>query len=278
LHFALATPRRIVGLVTEFETPAIKAFVARLGQELAFAQVLIRRNSAGFELRHVRDSKTPVDKLRAVSCADARTLAQFTTDGVFRPLKSAPNLQSGWRIVVPDAAGLEVALNHLYPGALADWLATASGTPPVTHYREFTQRQSGMYRITTFLDDAQAGAMIRACCHESFCLKRRWWSVNGLEPDPADKKSMIPCLEPCALLLEFARTATRIEQEEKRPITATPAELGGMIPALESALSQPVPGLREADFSTDQNPRRIRLHLEKLKARLPAPSPIRDSD
>jgi hypothetical protein len=97
----------------------------------------------------------------------------------------------------------------LYPGAVADWFATQAAQPPVTSYREFTSRQTGMYRITTHLDDAAVAAVIHACCHKDFCLKRRLWTVEGAAPDAADAKSLIPCLEPCAILLEAARKAAR---------------------------------------------------------------------
>jgi hypothetical protein len=195
--------------------PALKRFVAQMGDELVMAQVLIRRNGAGYELRQLADRGLAPESLRPVKAGDARALAQHTATGVFRPLKSAPTLQNGWRISASSDGELELALNQLYPGAIADWAAAQTVNPPVTNYREFTQRQSGMYRITTMLDDAQAAQVIRAGCDQQFCLKRRLWTVAGLEPDDMAAKSLIPCLEPCAVLMELARKAVRIGQEEK---------------------------------------------------------------
>ncbi|MDB6015811.1 MAG: hypothetical protein JWR19_300 [Pedosphaera sp.] len=195
--------------------PALKRFVAQMRDELVMAQVLIRRNGAGYELRQLADRGLAPESLRLVKAGDARTLAQHTATGVFRPLKSAPTLQNGWRISASSDGELELALNQLYPGAIADWAAAQTVNPPVTNYREFTQRQSGMYRITTMLDDAQAAQVIRAGCDQQFCLKRRLWTVAGLEPDDMAAKSLIPCLEPCAVLMELARKAVRIGQEEK---------------------------------------------------------------
>jgi hypothetical protein len=184
-----------------------------------------------------------------------RDLAQFTAQGAFRPLKSAPTLRSGWRVVLADEAALSLALNQLYPGAVADWHAAQSPNPPTTSYRAFTGRQTGMYRITTMLDDAMAGAVIRACCHTDFCLKRRLWSVDGLPPDPVSQKSAIPCLEPCAILLEFARKIVRVEQDQRTP-SLTPAEA-------EAELNKPDPAIAESDFDNPRNPRRLRFVLEK---------------
>ena len=195
--------------------PALKAFVAQIGDELVLAQVVIRRAGAGYELRHVEDRAAASESLRVVRPNEARVLAQFTQTGEFRPLKVAPSLQRGWRMSAANDAELELALNQLYPGAVADWLAVRAADPPVTHYREFTNRQTGMYRITTMLSDAEAARVISAGCAKGLCLKRRLWTVAGLEPDGAEEKSVIPCLEPCAVLMEMARKAVRAGQQEK---------------------------------------------------------------
>lgn len=195
------------------ENPALKAFVSQIGNEILLAQVLIRRSNSEYELRHVEERDSPIERLRLVRLAEARSLAQFTAAGEFRPLKAAPTLAKGWRIEAANDADLELALSSLYPGALADWHAARSTNPPVTDYRAFAGRQSGMYRITVKLTDAQAAGVILRCCATAHCLKRRLWTVAGLEPDGAGQKSLIPCLEPCAVFLELARKAVRTGQE-----------------------------------------------------------------
>jgi hypothetical protein len=220
----------------------------------------------GFELRHFDDRERPAETLRELRPGDLRALAQFTAGGGFRPLKSAPNLQRGWVARVPGDAELELAVNQLYPGAVADWFASQSPQPPVTDYREFTGRQTGMYRLTTMLSDPQAAQVTRACCHKSFCLKRRLWTVTGAAPEAVEEKSLVPCLEPCALLLELARKAMRIEQEEQMKLELSPAEAATLAAALRIALSHPDPAAREADFDSPTNPRRLQLLLEKLAA------------
>ena len=249
--------------------PALNAFVAHIGDELIWAQVLIRSGAGGYELRHRADRSKTEEALSLVAVSDVRQLAQAMITGAFRPLKSAPNLRSGWRIEVRDAVELEAALNQLYPGSIADWFAARSSTPPVTHYRQFTDRQTGMYRITTKLTDAHAAQVIRSCCHASLCLKQRLWSVVGLETDSAVEKSAIPCLEPCAVLLEFARKAMRLEQEEKTSLALGPSETESLAAALERALAHPDPALREGDVEAPSHARRLRLLLGKLRATLP---------
>jgi 4Fe-4S iron-sulfur cluster binding domain/DR2241 stabilising domain len=202
------------GPMVAIENPALKAFVAQVGDEVTLAQVLIRRSGGGYELRHVQDRDHAAESLRTVRPTEARLLAQFTSAGEFRPLKAAPTLQAGWRMLAATDTELELALGDLYPGALADWHAAQTSSPPVTNYRACTERQSGMYRITAKLTDVQAAEVITWGCGATQCLKRRLWTVTGLQPDPPGNKSLIPCLEPCAVLLELARKAARAGQKE----------------------------------------------------------------
>lgn len=234
--------------MTTSANPAFAAFLNALGSEASFCQVFISRGASGFSLRHVDDQNHSVDSLRSIPLAELRALAQFSADGVFRPLKSAPNLVRGWRADLGDENELWLALNSFYPGAVADWFAAQSSAPPVTNYRDFTARQTGMYRITAALDDLPARAAIAACCHEDFCLKRRLWSIGGLAPDAPEKKSAIPCLEPCAVMLEFARKVARWEQG---------------IDAPESTNTSSDSSVAECDFDAQNNPRRVRFVLEK---------------
>jgi len=234
----------------KFENPALKAFIAAIDAEIVFAQVLIRRVEKGFELRHIADKER--ENLSIISENEIRELAQFTESRAFRPLKSAPNLQTGWRFVARDEA-LGFALDTIYPGAIADWFAVRFSKAAPTSFREFTRRQTGMYRITAMLTDEQAAPMIRACCHKKFCLKQRRWTADGLATDSASEKSLIPCLEPCAILLEFARKAMRLEQQE----------ISGKIE--EATLETQTTEIREADFENPGNPRRLQLVVEKRK-------------
>ena len=245
--------------------PALRAFLAQIGRELVLAEALIRRVEPGFELRHIADRDRAADTLRELRLTDLRELARFTASGVFRPLKAAPSLPAGWILRVQDDAAFETALGQLYPGTIADWFAAQSPSPPVTNYREFTNRQTGMYRVTTLLDDAQAAQVVRACCRKDRCLKRRIWTVNRLAPEAVAEKSLIPCLEPCAVLLEFARKAMRMEQEKKLKLELSPSEAATLAAALRTALAHPDATLREADFNAPGNPRRLQLLLEKVQ-------------
>ena len=245
--------------MTVFENPPLDAFLRQMGEGILFAQLLIRREDTGFQLRHAGDDSAAIGTLRAVAIPELRELAQTTEAGAFRPLKSAPNLRRGWHACAADATELGTALDHLYPGALADWFAARVDRPPLTHYREFTARQTVMYRITTFADDAFAAQITRACCDARFCLKQRLWTIAPLAPDAAADKSLIPCLEPCAILLEFARNAVRWGQQGELPTHIPPQQAQQWF----QALHQPAGNVREADFESPQNPRRLALLLQR---------------
>lgn len=254
--------------MTAFKNPAIEHFLTQLGDGLVMAEVSIRRIAAGrWELRHQADSAADAVTLKNCAVSDLRALAQSTAAGAFRPLKAAPNLRQGWRAEAATAGELEAALHQLYPGALADWHAVATGRVQPTHYREYTSRQTGMYRITAMLDEAQAAEVIGVCCAKQFCLKRRLWTSEGLAPDAVEGKSIIPCLEPCAVWLEFARKAVRILQEPAVTLSLAPSDLETVLAALEAAGTPQAHGeasQREADFAEALNPRRAALLLRKI--------------
>ena len=254
------------------DNPALRAFLAALPAQIEFAQVLISRRGDAFELRQVADLAATDASLELVEIEALRALASGTDAGAFRPLKSAPNLRTGWRAMAPTAEELERGLDHLYPGALADWYAARQSPPPVTHYRDYVNRQTGMYRITQMLTDGQVRDLARAGCHRDFCLKQRLWGGPGLAADEAGEKSVMPCLEPCAMLLEFARKSMRLEQEGKASPSVSSGDLETLLAALNLALAHPAAGKREADFGAADNPRRLRrlqIQVERWLAEVP---------
>jgi len=199
----------------EVINPALADFVTYIANGCVVAQVVFRPVEGGFELRHIADRDAAAESLRTLAVNELRALAQFTEDNEFRPLKSSPNLRRGWRATAAGAQEVGAALERLYPGSVPDWFAARRPLPPVTSYRDITGRQSGMYRITALLDDVGVSGVIGECCAARCCLKRRLWTVAGMAPDRPQEKSIIPCLEPCAVLLDAARKAVRSEQQEK---------------------------------------------------------------
>lgn len=241
--------------------PVAAALSDHIRSQPIFGQLLIRPSGAGFELRHVLDEDAT--GLEFLPLSKLRSWVQTTATGAFRPLKSSPNLRRGWTTPVANAAELAEAVEAIYPGALADWHAVRTGRGLPTGYREFVGRQTGMYRIAAMLSDEQAARVAHACCAAHLCLKRRLWTVPGSDSDAAGEKSSIPCLEPCAVLLELARKAMRIEQEEAVSVALAPSDLATIRAALVNAAQRTV--VREGDVASPENPRRALLALAKLE-------------
>ena len=174
-------------------------------------QVVIRPMADGWELRHFTDEDR-TDLTPYTSPEAARHIANVDSEGAFRPLKTAPNLIKGWRLVVPDAASVRVALDYLYPAMAGVWLSHLSGTLGLVPLRETLGRQTGMYRITQKISDAEARTTIDRFC--SGCLKQRLWEISGSNPTPPQIKSQsIPllCQEACNLLVAEIRKVVKAQ-------------------------------------------------------------------
>lgn len=252
---------------------AITTLVDSFDAELVWVEVLIRREQAGFSLRHERDRVTPDGALRSLPVGELREWAQVTSTGAFRPNKAAPSLRAGWVTRVADAAELETALRGLYPGSLADWFEARRAAPGVTHFREFVGRQSGLYRAARELSDGAAAEVIRAGCAPEFCQRQRLWTVDGLAPEVAGAKSCVPCLEPCALVLELARRAGQLAAEAGAEVPSSRSELEALLRAVEAELAQPASNVREGELDDPRNPRRLAWQRERLRTALAALPP-----
>lgn len=249
-------------------SPAITAWMSRPGDSFRIAEIVMDRSGTGYLLRHAVDAGAPFDSLVELAPDALREWAQRTDGGVFRPNKFAPGLRRGWWTRADEAAALKTALDGLYPGAIADWFSVETGTAIITSFRDFTSRQTGMYRNSGQHSDARASELIRSGCAPRCCLRRRMWSVDGLNPDGAGEKSEIPCLEPCALLLEFSRRTHRQDQDPQTPLALGTGEFASLHAALRRALENPDPTEREGDSSSPLNVRRLLLLSDKLNASL----------
>ena len=261
--------------MSAYVNPALQAFVHFIGDGRDFVEIRIRPLDGGrFEVRHASEAGLPFDSLETVDLAGVRRVARITASGAFRPNKAAPGLRGGWIHTACSVPDLGAALDALYPGAIPDWFAGQRADPPITHFKDFTARQTGLYRITQILPPPLAVRTVQACCGDRFCLRRRLWTAEGLAPDPETAKSALPCLEPCPLLLDLARRAMKLEQEEKQTLSVSQGDLPVLVAALQRALEDPPAAVREGNTMDPANPRRIQLLLETLQPQLPAPPAI----
>ena len=188
------------------------------------------RDDGTFALSH-RDEAARYD-LKVERGPDiAVELARFDDAGIYRPLKTAPTLRHGWKLIVENLTGLHAALDLFYPGRLAAMFAFEKGGLRTTPFRETLARQSGMYRVAAQISDEQADELIGEFCRsDGGCLRTILWrrDQNGTAPstklarqkfDPTHDQTemgapVIPllCQEACNLLIAEAR---RVVQENR---------------------------------------------------------------
>ena len=172
-------------------------------------EIVIARVPEGWELRHAEDARR-TDLTPHTQPEAARHLANLDAAGNFRPLKTAPTLVRGWRLVLGDIAAVRRALDFFYPAMTGVWLSHTRGELVPIVLRETLGRQTGMYRVTQKLTDPQARALIDGVC--AGCLKHRLWEIATANPTgPAFPTNSLPllCHEACNLLVAKAREVVK---------------------------------------------------------------------
>ncbi|HMJ06250.1 MAG TPA: DR2241 family protein, partial [Chthoniobacterales bacterium] len=117
------------------------------------------REDGTFVLRH-QDDAARGDLALHSDPEDALALSRFDDEQNYRPLKTAPNLRHGWRLLLQDLRGLRLALDLFYPGRLAAFIAFERRDLVTTPLRQTLDRQSGMYRIAAQIDDRHADHLV----------------------------------------------------------------------------------------------------------------------
>ena len=259
--------------MTPFVSPAAAALWERIPADSnwVFGPLALSKHPAGIDLRHRDDAGLDASRLRRIALTDLHALSQVDALGRFRPNKASPNLVCSWFHLTPDAPALEAALDALLPGGLADWYAVHSASTAPISWQHYADRQTGMYRNVAALNEPEAEDIARAGCHPHCCTRQRLWTVGERPSETAIEKSVVPCLEPCALLLELARREQKSQATEDRStLILTQSELSTLDNLFKCALEHPDASLREGDLSSPGNPRRILLLREKLLPWLPA--------
>jgi sirohydrochlorin cobaltochelatase len=189
-----------------------------------FGQISIADEKDGaFSLTH-REDAARNDLALSAHAEDAAEIARFDDAENYRPLKTAPSLRHGWRLILPDRSALRIALDLFYPGRLAAFFAWETGSLVTTPLRETLQRQTGMYRPAAKISDEEANTLVGSFCRsDGGCLRTILWKrdrtgtlASTLLPsekfEPVHDQTglghgMIPllCQEACNLLVAEAR-------------------------------------------------------------------------
>jgi sirohydrochlorin cobaltochelatase len=168
-----------------------------------------------YSLSHVEDAgKAELETF--TDPHDAIEIARYDDAGKYRPLKTAPNLRHGWRLVLRNLHETSLALDFLYPAALGTALAFARSELRPVDLRETLARQTGMYAVVRKITDEQAESLVAtACNHKDGCLRHILWSISpgnptslsrrGSEVQPSENEIPILCAEACNLLVAAGR-------------------------------------------------------------------------
>jgi sirohydrochlorin cobaltochelatase len=213
----------------------LQALVAE--KVLRIGQLEIVPSDGGFVLCH-RDDVGRND-LTHYEIDDAFEIAKFVDAGNYRPLKTAPNLRHGWKILARDLLQVEQVIDAIYPGRLAVLRAFKSGQLTTTSLRKTLNRQSGMYRIARKISEQEIDGLVGNFCRsDGRCLRTILWKRDAsdkiasskLPPekfDPAVDQYLSPkkprsataatesvpllCQEACNLLVAACRNAVKME-------------------------------------------------------------------
>jgi sirohydrochlorin cobaltochelatase len=200
---------------TETPAPALESVLARWLEETPppwkMGQVVIQ---PGFELRQVEDAGREAGDLRRLTTPEElRELVNTDAGGCFRPLRAAPNLRSGWIYRAPDVAGLHLALDAIYPAALANAALFREGRLSTTPWTETAERQSGRFRVVREIEGSALEGLITEVC-ERGCLKTRLWPPGGETTGPRPGEWPLLCPEACNFLVAKAREKLKGSGEE----------------------------------------------------------------
>ena len=171
-----------------------------------------RENS--FHVFHRGDLDRDPASLRILpSPEDLREMIRIDRAGNFRPLRASPNLRDGWLLHAPGLPSLQLALDYIYPTALANWMLWRHVALPTTPWPETTGRQTGRFNVVREIDEPAMLELVTLHCQPG-CLKQRLWPT-GSPPlhAPLDEIPLI-CPEACNFLIAQAREKLKGPGEE----------------------------------------------------------------
>jgi hypothetical protein len=235
--------------------------------ELAIEVTLGDDGYRTYAVRHADDADRTYDTLDVYADPlDARELVKYDDRGRYRPLKTAPTLQTGWAFVDLDGRSLVRGVDVVYPATVTNWHLEREDDLDVSHWRETMERQTGIYGVIETWDRGEGNEHVdwvaEACCVDSQCLKRREWEYDDetdLDVDGGDGE--FPCREPCSLVVAAARQWTKLEGEQSRTyeFELTPGEKEQVEEIIDAVADGETDEIREADVYDGANRYRARF-------------------
>ncbi|SDM21558.1 hypothetical protein SAMN04487949_1302 [Halogranum gelatinilyticum] len=221
-----------------------------------------------YEIRHVDDAEVAAEELDSYTDPlDLRELVKHDDRGRYRPLRTAPTLQTGWVLTDLDQRQVFEAVDDvIYPATVVNWNLERHGDLDVTHWEETIGRQSGIYGVVKTWNRGEGHEHVdwvaEACCDDSQCIKRREWQYDEdteLAVDGGD--GVFPCREPCSLVISASRKWTRLEGEETKTyeFELTESEKEQVEDVIDAVADGRADEIREADIYKGANRYRTRF-------------------
>jgi sirohydrochlorin cobaltochelatase len=200
--------------------PTVVGELARLMDRVPapwkMGEIVIRPTPHGgsFHVLHREDINLDPATLRILpSPEDLREVIRLDANKDFRPLRAAPNLRRGWLIHTPNLETLQLALDYIYPGELANWTLWLSTALPVTPWAETAARQSGRFNVVQQIDSAGVDDLVANVCRPNCMKQRLWHGVNPRLNAPLDEIPLI-CPEACNYFVGKAREKLKGSSED----------------------------------------------------------------
>lgn len=184
---------------------ALESGIDRIGQ------LHLSREGEEYRICHIED-RGRNDLQEYTTASAALEIVLYDDAGIYRPLKTAPNLKHGWLLRLAGFRELRYALDYLYPAALGNWRALLAGKLLPVSLRETVNRQTGMYRISGKITDEQGQFLVETLCRPG-CLRQILWAIPPDVPHPpfSPKPGEIPllCGEACNIFVACARKVVK---------------------------------------------------------------------
>ncbi|WP_185911673.1 DR2241 family protein [Halonotius roseus] len=246
---------------------ALNSGIDREWGQLRVTTTLADDGARRYEIRHVDDSDADADALTThTDPFDARDIGTLDAKGRYRPLRTAPSLDSGWIFSELTANEVYDAVEAFYPATVVNWHREQRGELDIDHWRDEQDRQSGIYNLITVLPDEAVEWAAAACCDDSQCLKRREWELSEDEPLDADGgDGVFPCREPCSMVVAAGREWAKLERDETQTyeFELTPSEKEQIEEIIDAVADDEIDEIREADIGNGANRWRARYLREK---------------
>ncbi len=139
-----------------------------------------------------------------------RSFVSQDATGRYRPLAGARSLPSDWQVVCDAESELTAVVDVIYPLAPSHIEQWRGGTLRLVSLDVVLARQTARYAVSNDLTPAGRAAAVESLC--SRCVKQPVW-LHPSAPPPVDAPlQVIPCPEPCSVLVSLCREAALWEK------------------------------------------------------------------